>query len=188
MNSSSEQKATIYLASFDRILKKMGNAMLYPRLTNDLTIDFIRCMIPHHLAAIEMSSNLLRFSAYPPLVQIANNIMKVQQEEINEMQEIARTKETTMNTQEEQDKYFNNYFEIVNTMLNEMQSSARTNNINLDFTTEMIPHHEGAIKMCQNVLSFSIDPRLRALAQKIIQQQSEGVEQLKQIRSLLIRR
>lgn len=66
-------------------------------------------------------------------------------------------------------------------MINEMRNSIKTTDINLDFTYETIPHHEGAIKMCQNVLRYQIDPRLRMLANTIINEQSKGIKLLKEI-------
>ena len=52
-------------------------------------------------------------------------------------------------------------------------------NINLNFINEMIPHHEGAIYMCKNVLKYNIDPRLRILAEDIIKEQENGVEEMR---------
>ncbi len=188
MDNSINQEARLYLQQFDVILKQMSASMLYPKLTNNITLDFIRCMIPHHEAAIQMSNNLLRFTNYPPLIRIANNIIKVQQEEIQTMKDIARTTSREKNSKGELNLYWNRYFEITINMINQMQNSARTPDINLDFTTEMIPHHEGAIELCQNVMNFMIDPRLRSLASKIIREQTVGVEELKQIRSQLVSR
>ena len=45
----------------------------------------------------------------------------------------------------------------------------------------MIPHHEGAIEMCHNLLKYCIDSRLRNVAEAIIKEQSEGVRQLEEI-------
>ena len=68
-----------------------------------------------------------------------------------------------------------------------MKNSSRSNNINLNFTSEMIPHHEGAIKMCNNLLKYSIDPRLVKVAESIIKEQTEGVSKLKEISKRLCR-
>lgn len=67
-------------------------------------------------------------------------------------------------------------------MICRMRNSLRSNNINLNFVSEMIPHHEGAIKMCENLLKYKIDPRLEVVARDIISEQSEGVEELENIR------
>ena len=66
-----------------------------------------------------------------------------------------------------------------------MKNSPRCVNINLDFVGEMIPHHEGAIQMCNNLLQYRIDPRLADVARTIIEEQSRGVKELEQIRRML---
>jgi len=66
-----------------------------------------------------------------------------------------------------------------------MRNSFRSNDIDLNFINEMIPHHEGAIKMCENLLKYRIDPRLAEIANSIIIEQSEGVRQLKRILEIL---
>ena len=49
----------------------------------------------------------------------------------------------------------------------------------------MIPHHEGAIAMCENLLKYRIDPRLKGVADSIIEEQRQGVEEMKQIQKRL---
>lgn len=45
----------------------------------------------------------------------------------------------------------------------------------------MIPHHEGAISMCENLLQYRIDPRLKNVVVCMIEEQTKGVEELKKI-------
>ena len=63
-------------------------------------------------------------------------------------------------------RYLHKFDEIVKTMRTKMEKSQRTTNISLDFISEMILHHEGAIEMCKNLLQYKIDPRLRKIAEK----------------------
>ena len=66
-----------------------------------------------------------------------------------------------------------------------MKNAPRCENINLDFVNEMIPHHKGAVEMCNNLLQFRIDPRLIKVAQNIIKEQSEGIKELEKVRDFL---
>ena len=66
-----------YLDRFDEILFEMATKMLSSNIINNITIDFIQCMIPHHRAAIYMCENLLQYTNYTPLQTIANGIIKV---------------------------------------------------------------------------------------------------------------
>ncbi len=170
-----------YLARFDEILNEMATKMLNPSLTNNITLDFIVCMVPHHQAAIYMSQNLLKYTNFEPLQNIANGIIKMQQRGIKQMEEIARTTKGYDNSKYDVNIYLQRYFEITNNMLARMQNSRRMMDINLDFVSEMIPHHEGAIQMCRNLLMYRIDPRLVQVANTIIQEQSKGVMELKEV-------
>lgn len=59
-------------------------------------------------------------------------------------------------------------------MDHEMAAAPRNGDVDHDFATMMIPHHQGAIDMAKAELSYGKDPILRRLAQEIIvDQQSE---------------
>ncbi len=169
MDRQSIIRAQRYLNRFDQILSEMSEKMLHAELTNySITIDFIRCMIPHHQAAIYMSENLLMYTRYQPLIEIAKGIIAMQTKGIEEMKEILRTTSVYMSMERDINTYLTKYFEITNNMIEKMKNSPRCVNINLDFVNEMIPHHEGAIQMCNNLLQYYIDPRLRNVANTII--------------------
>lgn len=170
-----------YLSRFDKILYEMSCKMLNPNIVNNITLNFIECMIPHHQAAIYMSQNLLQYTRYIPLENIARGIIEMQEKGIMQMKEIARTTIGYESHPMHVKTYMQKYFEITKNMLDKMKNSLRTPNINLDFTSEMIPHHEGAILMCNNLLKYRIDPRLVQVANTIIQEQTRGVIELKEI-------
>lgn len=156
--------------------------MLSLEVTNSISINFIECMIPHHEAAIYMSENLLEYTTYPQLQEIAKNIIKMQTEGIEEMREIARTSYGFQNMPQEVNSYMEKYFEITRNMIERMKNAPKSIYINLNFINEMIPHHEGAIAMCENLLNYRINPRLKIVADSIIKEQSKGIEELKEIR------
>ncbi len=185
MENTSTLMAKEYLLRFDQILNNMGEQMLSANIVNNITINFIRCMIPHHQAAIYMCENLLKYTQYRPLIAIANNIIRMQTRGIEQMREIERTTQGYNNTNEQVRNYMSRYLEITKKMLDRMKNSPRCVNINLDFVGEMIPHHEGAIQMCNNLLQYRIDPRLADVARTIIEEQSQGVKELEQTRKML---
>lgn len=179
------EEAKRYLAKFNQVLCNMANKMLSQNITNNITIDFIECMIPHHQAAIYMCENLLKYTNYLPLQEITKDIIKMQTRGIEQMKEIARTTQGYTNSKDDVDCYMKEYLAITKQMINRMSNSPRCININLNFVNEMIPHHEGAIAMCHNLLKYSIDPRLKMVAETIIKEQSNGVKQLKDVKSNL---
>lgn len=176
-----------YLCRFDQILDTMEEKMLSSKPCNNITKYFIECMVPHHRAAIYMCENLLQYTTYQPLQQISHHIIQTQSRGIEQMEEIDRTTRGILNTPREVETYTKKYLEITKDMIGKMRNSPRYCNINLNFVGEMIPHHEGAISMCKNLLQYRMDPRLRMVAESIIKEQSQGVKQLEQIRKNLCR-
>ena len=177
-----------YLERYNQILNNMANQMLSVNLINNITINFIRGMIPHHQAAIYMCQNLLEFTTSESLQRMANNIIQTQAQGIEQMRNIAGTTPYFVNNPNDVRCYNERYFEITNKMICRMRNSPRCRNINFNFTGEMIPHHEGAIQMCENVLQYQIDDRLRSVAQSIIIEQTRGVQELMQIRRCICSR
>lgn len=60
-----------------------------------------------------------------------------------------------------------------------MGQASMTGNVDHDFATMMIPHHEGAIDMAKAELSFGKDPVMRRLAQEIIVDQQSEIDAMK---------
>ena len=99
MNCNLNENAKMYLQKFDQILCTMACRMLSKIPTRSITLDFIECMIPHHQAAIYMCENLLKFTSYRPLQEIAHGIIRMQTRGISQMREIASTTKCLNNQQ-----------------------------------------------------------------------------------------
>lgn len=181
MECSKKLRVKRYLERFDEILCTMKHKMLCAKFNGDLTKYFIECMIPHHQAAIYMCENLLQYTKYESLILIANNIIKMQTKGIEQMKEIFCDTKGYENTENEIKCYIEKYCDIVNQMVYRMKNSPKGININLNFINEMIPHHEGAIYMCKNVLKYNIDPRLKQIAESIINEQEHGVKEMEML-------
>ena len=188
MQEPKPQNSKEYLDKFDEILNNMSNQMLSQNITNSITINFIRCMIPHHQAAIYMCENLLKYTNFKPLQDIAHNIIKMQTAGIEQMREIASTTCGFYNTRREVNWYYRRYLQITRNMIEKMKNAPRCENINLNFINEMIPHHEGAVEMCNNLLQYRIDPRLAKVAKNIIDEQSKGIQELEALRNTLCKK
>ena len=176
-----------YLARFDEILAEMIHGMTDAELTNSISHNFIVQMIPHHRAAIEMSENILQYTTLIPLQRIAINIVEEQTKSIADMQRALRRCSELRNTEQDLRAYEQQFRRITHVMFAGMRNAHTTNDINADFMREMIPHHEGAIRMSENALRFRICPALQPILQSIIISQRAGVQQmealLKQIRA-----
>ncbi len=179
MNFNRKKRVKQYLIRFNEILCVMENKMICANENRDITKYFIECMIPHHQAAIYMCENLLQYTDYMPLIRIANNIISMQTEGIKKMKNIYNTTKEYENSEQNMKCYQEKYCDIVSIMVYEMKNSPKTMNINYNFVNEMIPHHEGAIHMCKNLLKYNIDSRLKEVANSIIKEQENGVREMK---------
>ncbi|HEY0054705.1 MAG TPA: DUF305 domain-containing protein [Pedobacter sp.] len=63
-------------------------------------------------------------------------------------------------------------------MMTDMHQMQMTGNVDVDFAMMMKGHHQGAVDMAQAQLSSGTDPKLKAMAQKIIDAQKSEITEL----------
>lgn len=170
-----------YLCDFKSILVEMIKNMTDIKPTESISGDFIAAKIPHHLAAIEMSENLLKYTINCPLQNIALNIIASQRKSIENMLASESKCRQTLNCQNELSYYRFNNDEILNIMFRRMKTACSDNCIDANFMREMIPHHQGAIQMSENALKFNICPELKPILEAIIASQKRGVKKMKRL-------
>lgn len=71
--------------AYDAAMQRMHKQMSVP-YTNDVDVDFVRGMIPHHQGAIDQAEILLKYSKNPRLRRLAGGIIAAQRREIRFMQ------------------------------------------------------------------------------------------------------
>lgn len=183
MNSSQPLSgdARNYLRRFYEILDVMIKGMTGAALTDSISHNFIVQMIPHHRAAIEMSENLLRYSDLAPLRRIAENIIREQTQSIADMERALPRCGMKLNLRSDLSRYEKRFGEITRVMFSEMRNACSDNNISADFMREMIPHHQGAIRMSKNALEYPICPQLDPILKAIITSQERGVREMESL-------
>lgn len=170
-----------YLCRFYEILDKMVCEMTNAELTDSISSNFINQMIPHHRAAIEMSQNILQYTTCVPLQRIAENIIEEQTKSIENMEAIRARCSELKNTEADLCLYQRKFQQIAQNMFTNMREACSTNQINANFIREMVPHHRGAICMCENALQYSICPELVPVLCSIIQSQQAGVRRMERL-------
>lgn len=70
--------------AYEAAMNKMHTEMAVP-YSNDVDLDFVRGMIPHHQGAIEQAEILLKYSKNPRLRLLAGGIIAAQKREIKFM-------------------------------------------------------------------------------------------------------
>ncbi len=85
---NSKEELLLYQEQFLQITNIMFHDMTYASAVNNINVDFIGEMIPHHRGAIDMCKNLLRFPICNALIPIATSIITAQEKGIQELEAI----------------------------------------------------------------------------------------------------
>ena len=172
----------IYLKNYESTLSVMKKEMEAAPKTGDPTLDFLYEMIPHHEAAVSMAENLLSYGENLEVKKLAMTIMRDQIEGIQKMKALLdRIKNNPQVDKAKETAYLKIYNEDYKQMMEKMSKVEPTGSVDKDFLEEMIPHHEGAVKMATNILNYTTNEDLRGIATHIISGQQRQLEEMKQL-------
>ncbi|MBE9111558.1 DUF305 domain-containing protein [Nodosilinea sp. LEGE 07298] len=155
----------------------------------DATYDlrFIDGMIPHHEGALVMAEAALAHSQRPEIRQLAENIIAAQQVEIAQMQEWraawypdAPTVPMMYHAEMSHDMPMSK--EMIAAMRMDVDLGGADGEFDQRFIDGMIPHHEGAVMMAEDLKVKSTRPELQTLADEIIASQQAEIDQMNQWR------
>lgn len=157
----------------DSMHAMMDRMMAMPK-TNDPEIDFSRMMIMHHQAAINMSNVQLQAGTNDSLKRTAQKIITEQQAEIQQFNTILAGL-----TVDNSDPSFS-MEQMDNMMKGGKVADIQivTGNIDNDFATLMIVHHQGAIDNASAYLHHGNNTQLKTMANNIIKAQVIEIEEL----------
>ena len=168
-----------YLCCFYQILDEMIQGMTTARLNQSISHNFVVQMIPHHKASIQMSNNILRFTENSFVRRIAQRIIEEQTQGIGRMEEALAVCNQLTNPQMDLRLYQRRMDLIYREMYSQMGSTLESNALAAIFMREMIPHHQGAIRMAENALKYDVCTELVPILRSIIVQQRQGVAQMR---------
>ena len=131
---------------------------------------FLSAMIPHHQAAIEMSREELAKGTNPEARTWAENIIKAQQTEIEQMR-------TWLQNMGVEDK---NAASMMQDSMHKMMASSFGKNPDYNFVHMMVAHHAGAVEMALAAIRYSDNDQIIALAKQIINSQTDEIMAFRQ--------
>lgn len=171
---------TVYLDDYYEILNEMKRRMLSACLTDSISRDFIVQMIPHHRAAVEMCGNVLRYPVSEPVQTLARTIVSQQTRGIAELETLLTPCAALRNEPWEVRRYLQRNAQILDALFYDMAHISGVG-IEQNFLREMIPHHEGAVRMSENALDFCICRPLRPLLRGIIETQEREIIEMRRL-------
>ncbi len=150
-------------------------------------LRFIDSMIPHHQGALVMSQEVLAKSKRPELIQLAKSIIAEQKKEIAQMQQwrkkwYPKASDTPIMWHAAMNHEMSMTAEHKQMMQMSMSLGKADTKFDLRFLEGMIPHHEGAVTMAQDLLKKSKRPAMQKLAKNIIAGQQKEIDLMKQWR------
>lgn len=157
----------------DSMHAMMARMMAMPK-TNDPEIDFARMMVMHHQGAINMSNVELQAGSNDSLKRVAQKIIIEQQAEIQQFNTIL-----TGLAVDNSDPSFS-MEQMSNMMKMDSQADVQiiTGDIDNDFATLMMIHHQSAIDNASAYLHHGNNTQLKIMATNIVNSQSKEIEEL----------
>ena len=157
----------------DSMHAMMGRMEALPK-TNDPEIDFSRMMILHHQGAINMGHVQTQEGKNDSLKHISQKMIEAQQMEITELTHLLSTLSVNNSvpafTQEQED-HMMKMDQIADIQL-------ITGDIDNDFATLMIQHHNSAIENAEAYILYGNHDGLKVMAQKMIEDQKMEIKEL----------
>ncbi|MDB5203798.1 MAG: hypothetical protein JWQ27_3207 [Ferruginibacter sp.] len=168
-------KANPMLASMTAGMDKMMSM----KMSGDPDYDFAAMMIAHHQAAIDMSLVEIEKGTDPAIVEMAKAIKLAQVTEISRMEAYLRSRTDIdgLNLSKEQEP---EAMSGMMSMMDAMKGVKKGTTIDHDFVRMMIPHHQGAVQMSNDLLKNGKSAEMKTLANAIIAAQTAEINSFNQ--------
>ncbi len=144
-------------------------------------LRFIDSMIPHHQGALVMAQEAWQKSKRPELIKLAKGIVTEQKKEIAQMQQwrkqwYPKASATPIMWHAAMNGEMPMTAEHKQSMMMNMSLGKADAGFDRRFLDGMIPHHQGAVTMGQDLLQKSQRPQMKKLAQNIIKSQQSEID------------
>ncbi len=151
----------------------------------EFDLRFIDAMTPHHQGGVDMAKEAKQKSKRPEIQKLANAILKAQNQEIAQMQQWRKAWYPKASAEAiAYDAQMGHAMPMSpaqrSQMMMTMDLGPADAQFDLRFLNAMIPHHEGAVTMAEDVLKKSKRPDIRTMAKAIISSQKAEISQMQQ--------
>ncbi|WP_285546244.1 DUF305 domain-containing protein [Dyadobacter frigoris] len=155
------------------VMHDMMAEMETMKMTQDPDIDYAEMMKMHHMGAIEMAELEVKSGTNSEMKTMAQAIVDAQKKEITQLDSfLATSTPTTMNME-----FHMQMMEGMNRMGKQADLQIITGNIDQDFATLMIGHHQSATEMAQMQLLMGKNTQLKSLSTMIVEEQNKEIAQ-----------
>ena len=170
-------------------MNKMMQKMKSMSMTGDPDHDFAMMMAERHQGSIDMSEIIVKAGKDEKVKMLAQSILDKQTKEQkrlrahsksgNEQSHAAHNQSSGSSTSKEVSGFSAEMKQAMDGMESGMHSMKMTNNLDHDFATMMIPHHQSAIQMSDAILKHGKDQQIKNIAETIKSDSQEEIGELK---------
>jgi uncharacterized protein (DUF305 family) len=141
---------------------------------------FLEAMVPHHESAIAMARVARRRAEHPQITELAAAIVAAQSREIRQLEQIHRRLfgEPLLANEDAHEALGLSAEEAGMGHMESVADLKRADPFDKAFIDEMVPHHQGAIRMARAVQDQTEDDEIRSLADAIDAAQSKEIAQM----------
>lgn len=169
----------------DGMQHDMGHSMDLGPADAEYDLRFIDAMIPHHEGAVVMAQDLAQKTKRPELQKLAKEIIAAQEKEIAQMKAwrkawYPKAADTPIAWHSGMKHSMPMTQEQIKAMRMYMDLGSADAEYDLRFLQAMVPHHEAAVVMAQDLAQKTKRPELKKLAKDIMSSQQMEINQMKQ--------
>jgi uncharacterized protein (DUF305 family) len=147
---------------------------------NEADVEFVQGMIPHHEGAIEMAELVEGRTDRQELIDLADEIIEVQDDEISLLRGMLDRMGADEMAMDDMGDMDHGDMGMMDDAAMEELRDLEGDEFDRRFMEAMIVHHEGAIDMAERVLAEGQDEEVAGLAQLVIDAQEAEIEQMQQ--------
>ena len=166
-------------------MMRMMDKMKSMKMTGDADHDFAMMMAEHHQGSIDMSRIIVKQGKDEKIKAMAQSILDKQSQEQQQLR--AHTNQSNsqhaahnQNSDAGKGGFKSEMDQAMKAMESDMNNMQMTNNVDHDFATMMIPHHESAIEMSDAIIKYGKDNEIKKTAEKTKSDSQKEIAELKQ--------
>lgn len=185
---------TVVHEDLHQAMNKMMQKMKSMKMTGDADKDFAMMMIEHHQGAIDAAKILVKSGQDQTIKDLAQKTLTMQPKEQKELRAHANMKHDQNATAKKDDhskhaqssdatahsdQFSTEMTKIMTDMETKMKNMKMTGNLEHDFATMMIDHHQSAIEMADAEITHGKVAEVKTIAEKIKTVSQKEIDELK---------
>ena len=189
---------TVMHEDLHQAMNKMMQKMKSMKMTGDPDKDFAMMMIEHHQGAIDAANIVLKSGKDEKIKAMAQKTLQTQPQDQKDLRKHTKMDHDQNATAKKDDSHAahsqssdanassshsDQFSSEMNTAMEDMESKMKnmkmTGNLDHDFATMMIDHHQGAIDMAEVEKKHGKMQDVKTLAEKIITDSQKDISELK---------